>query len=158
MSVVNYGLLEAREKFKLTLRKQKIDDIIYERRDVSNSTLFIDNSDKKNYEIDPTKLKIDQELLKKNFNSLEDLILFTKYLITNDDDLDCIKFGIYLLRTSHSRTKNIPVEFLKKEGICDSLNKTLKKYFTELDIIVSILLNGLNFSLKFFGYLLTSAV
>ncbi len=134
---MNHGLLEAREKFRLTLRKQKIDEIIFERRDMSNNTMFNNQIDIKNYEIQPQSLKIQQEFLQKEFNSIEEIILFAKNLIIeNSENLDCIKFGVYLLRISLAKAKDIPFEFLMNQDLCIIFSDLLERHISDLNLTV----------------------
>ena len=122
----------------MTLRKQKIDALILERREISNSSLFFDNSDKKNYEIDLQQLNIDPELNNKQYNSAEELILQANNLITINDDIDSIKFGVNLLRKFLAASKNIPVLYLFKLEITDTLNNIIEKHNDDLNLMVNI--------------------
>ncbi len=124
----------------MTLRKQKIDALILERREISNSSLFYDNRDKKNYEIDIQLLNIDPELYNKQYNSAEELILQANILIKMSDDLDSIKFGVNLLRKFLAASKDIPVLYLFKLEITDTLNNLIEKHNHDLNLIVNIYL------------------
>jgi len=122
---------------------------------MSNSTIFQNQIERKNYEIQPESLKIQPEIIQKQFNSIEDLILFAKNLIIeNSENLDCIKFGVYLLRITISKTKNIPFDFLINQGLCKIFSDLLEKYISDLSL--TVIQFFLLLSMKFFGVLPTS--
>ena len=66
---VSFNLLESREKFKLSLRKEKLDNFLYSKRKIYQNTHI-------ELEIDPKKLSISEEKFKKILlNSNDNLII-----------------------------------------------------------------------------------
>jgi hypothetical protein len=71
---------------------------------------------------------------------------FTKELISAQE-LDLVKYGVYLVRKQMSVEKNVPTIHMLNNHIPEMLLNTLDKYLNDDSITVNIIY----FSMKFFG-------
>lgn len=121
-------MLEEREDFKLNLRKEKLEEMLFYKRakELTKNTL----------EINPLILQINDEIIQK-MNNCHNLPRFLKSLILSNNS-DLIHFAIY-----HSREllKNDDDKFAKefvKEGFIAIFLETIEKFKNKNEIIVYI--------------------
>ena len=135
------NILETRENFKLSLRKEKLDNLFLSKR-----SKFLSESD---IEIDQEKLNLPKMILDKKYASLEDLLSSLETYISSTSE-DVIKYGILSLRKILSSTEKAPISQIMEKGMFDKLVKLLEKYEKENNLVVIILVL---FSMKFYGVL-----
>lgn len=132
-------MLEARENFKLSLRKEKIDSFITQRREIDRDSMKVDNN-KIHYSIDPQNLKIDEETINKNFNSIEEFAQGLKEYILMDttEKLDYVKLGVYLIRVYITRDTKAFTAYFYQWDVYQVLNDLLKRMMSDNTIVVRI--------------------
>ena len=118
---LNKELFNLRLETKLSLRKKKVNDIIFQKRMLENNNLLDNKNDKLEFKLlyDPTKIHFISDNLKAkynlNFNETEDkkiLSLAPNYL--KSENTDDIKYGIILTQIFIKRNL--------KEDLVDSIN------------------------------------
>lgn len=133
------NLLENRQHFRLTLRKEKLEDHIMSKRlQPLNSYSFL--------EINPDKLKIGPEITEYLPKNLEDIVTNIKSLLLSNN-FDEVKLGILKTR-KFTLINNDKVDYLVNYGLIDiliNIMETSKEY----DVLVSFYIN----STKFYGVL-----
>lgn len=134
--VANIDLVEARENYKLTLRKKKIDDFISTKRDISQQQNLNKES---NYEININVLNIPQEVKEKKFESANDFYSFILQLLKSED-LNFVKFGVYLLRVHLSSARGFEAALNEHIEVVYILHEKLSKMTQDYSIIVSIMI------------------
>jgi hypothetical protein len=90
--------------------------------------------DKKEYEINPKKLEVAEEIRNKEFFSQEEFFSFVKHLITREE-IDYIKLGIYILRCHITTLQVVQTEIIRKEQIFEVL-LDLMEVFIKDDVII----------------------
>lgn len=151
-------MLETRENFKLSLRKQKIDEYIAHKREKT----VIKVKDRKMYEIEIERLEVDPEICQTTFSTPQEFFAEVKKLLlsSNANHLDHIKLGIYILRTHLANERDIEAKVLKEEGFYEILNVLLKRLISNPTIVVIIkftlyyylFFHLLLFSMRYYGY------
>ena len=141
---LNKELFNQRLNTKLSLRKRKVDDILYNKRGFGNIKLDFNNNNNNKIEwkllYDSTKTKYNVE-----FNENEDeKILSTASKHLKSNDLDDIRYGIILTQIFIKRnfnqdlTNSINLLFIYELlHIIEKVNKEEDIIFNILDIIIS---------------------
>ena len=140
--------LNERDEFNLSLRKKKLNNLIFNRRkNLLNQINSISNNNKK-YEIDYSKLELPKEIKEKKFNEEN----FSSNLITmlTSNNIDIIKYSIFLIRQTTIK-KNFSIQKLFNSNIIDYLFEILKNNIlndnnNNNDIIFEILWIFINFT------------
>ena len=140
--------LNERDEFNLSLRKKKLNNLIFNRRkNLLNQINSISNNNKK-YEIDYSKLELPKEIKEKKFNEEN----FSSNLITmlTSNNIDIIKYSIFLIRQTTIK-KNFSIQKLFNSNIIDYLFEFLKNNIlndnnNNNDIIFEILWIFINFT------------
>ena len=140
--------LNERDEFNLSLRKKKLNNLIFNRRkNLLNQINSISNNNKK-YEIDYSKLELPKEIKEKKFNEEN----FSSNLITmlTSNNIDIIKYSIFLIRQTTIK-KNFSIQKLFNTNIIDYLFEILKNNIlndnnNNNDIIFEILWIFINFT------------
>ena len=140
--------LNERDEFNLSLRKKKLNNLIFNRRkNLLNQINSISNNNKK-YEIDYSKLDLPKEIKEKKFNEEN----FATNLITmlTSNNIDIIKYSIFLIRQTTIK-KNFSIQKLFNSNIIDYLFEILKNNIlndnnNNNDIIFEILWIFINFT------------
>ena len=118
---LNKELFNLRSETKLSLRKKKVNDIMFQKRMIENNILLNNKKDKHEFKLlyDPTKIQFisDNSNTKYNLNINEKedktiLSLASKYL--KSENLDDIKYGIILTQIFIKKNMN--------EDLIDSIN------------------------------------
>ena len=134
--------MESREDFKLSLRKEKLDNMFLSKR-----TKYLTQSEE--IEINTEKLNLPINVAEKKFTSLDDLLCsLDSYLSSSADDI--VKYGIVSLRKLLS-SKDTPISKIIEKRFFEKLIKLLEKYSDDASIIVKSLLL---YSMRFYGVLL----
>jgi hypothetical protein len=92
--------------------------------------------DKKEFEIDPNKLNVKDEIKNKEFFSFNEFYEYVNNLLKNDDDLDLLKLGIFLLRHHVTTQKEIHTNVMRRLNLFDTLLNLIEKYISIDSIIV----------------------
>jgi hypothetical protein len=87
---VNFDILETRENFRLSLRKEKMDQLFYSKRQIKFNPHI-------QLEINPSKLSIKEEYLKFVGKNLDEESNFIKELVNSSKENE-VKFGVYKAR------------------------------------------------------------
>lgn len=134
-------LAQERDDYRLSLRKKKIEDKIMQKR----LNTPVPSESTKNYCIDPQTLKIKDEYKSKQFNTLEELVLFVANLLSSQN-LDDILFGIFLLKKSNN-LHNLPnEELLVQTNLIDYFYDLLNQYSDNKILVNEIIWVSVNIS------------
>ena len=114
---VSFNLLESREKFKLSLRKEKLDNFLYSKRKIYQNTHI-------ELEIDPKKLSISEEKFNHFNENFQEEISFIKELLVSSK-IDEVKFGIYKSRRLLCNENQIYIDLMLSNEMLDQFIKIL---------------------------------
>jgi len=131
--LVNWDIVEARQNHKLSLRKEKVEEMITKRR-LAGLKLW----DKKEYEIDPSKLNVTDEMKNKEFLTFNEFYEFANGLLISHDNIDLIKLGIFLLRHHVTSQKEVHTNIMRRMNLFETLSNLIEKFIKIESIIVRL--------------------
>lgn len=124
---MNFDILQTRENFKLSLRKEKMDQFFNSKRQIKVNPHI-------ELEINPSNLTIKEEYRKFVAKNLEEEINFIKDLV-NSSNQDDVKFGIYSARKYLCTDITSNIDFMLSKGI---LQKFIELLQTSKDDIITV--------------------
>ena len=124
---MNFDILHTRENFKLSLRKEKMDQFFNSKRQIKVNPHI-------ELEINPSNLTIKEEYRKFVAKNLEEEINFIKDLV-NSSNQDDVKFGIYSARKYLCTDITSNIDFMLSKGI---LQKFIELLQTSKDDIITV--------------------
>lgn len=128
-------LSDQRVEHSLSLRKQKINKHILQRR------LGLNN---KKYSIKKEEIIIKEQFKNKQFQNIIDLLNFTSNILENEQsDINDIKFAIFLLKSTEIKKDNGEVN---NTNIIKAISKPFSKYIDNTIIVDEIITILINFS------------
>ena len=128
-------LSDQRVEHSLSLRKQKINKHILQRR------LGLNN---KKYSIKKEEIIIKEQFKNKQFQNIIDLLNFTSNILENEQsDINDIKFAIFLLKSAEIKKDNGEVN---NTNIIKAISKPFSKYIDNTIIVDEIITILINFS------------
>jgi hypothetical protein len=113
------NILTSRENYKLSLRKEKLNDMIMSKR-----TKYLSSSD--SLEINEENLNLPIDIIEKKISTLEEL-LSTLYSYISSDSEDIVKYGILQVRKLLTSQGRIPLEEIIDRGFFEKLVAILEK-------------------------------
>jgi hypothetical protein len=113
------NILASRENYKLSLRKEKLNDMI-----MSKITKYLSSSD--SLEINEENLNLPIDIIEKKISSFEEL-LSTLYSYLSSDSEDIVKYGILQVRKLLTSQGRIPLEEIIDRGFFEKLVAILEK-------------------------------
>jgi hypothetical protein len=113
------NILASRENYKLSLRKEKLNDMIMSKR-----TKYLSSSD--SLEINEENLNLPIDIIEKKISSFEEL-LSTLYSYLSSDSEDIVKYGILQVRKLLTSQGRIPLEEIIDRGFFEKLVAILEK-------------------------------
>ena len=129
-------LKSSSETFRLSLRKQKLDEYILKRRIGSNA---------QNYSIEIANALVKPEYKDKKFNTLLELLLFVSSIFQNQNsDSNDAKVAIHLLR--QAEIKKITKEEIDGSNILKYISNIILKFINDKIIVDELLGQLINFS------------
>lgn len=141
--IANVNLAEKKEDKRLSLRKQKIDNFIFKKKE---RILERNNKSSENCNlfIKPENLNLPAEIINYDAKNIEDYFEFIFNLLKSDN-FTYIKFGIYLIRKQLTIENNPPILELCDKGLVHQLLSNLEMQITDEQVVVRENLNFLNF-------------
>jgi hypothetical protein len=127
-------LNEKREDKRLSLRKQRIDQFIYKKKE----RLLEKNSqttEKCELQIKIENLNLPSEIINYDAKNLDDYFDFIFNLLKSTN-FSYIKFGIYLIRKQLTLENNPPISELCDKGIVHQLLSNLEMQITDDQVVV----------------------
>ncbi len=125
---------EKREDKRLSLRKQRIDQFIYKKKE----RLLEKNSqttEKCELQIKIENLNLPSEIINYDAKNLDDYFDFIFNLLKSTN-FSYIKFGIYLIRKQLTLENNPPISELCDKGIVHQLLSNLEMQITDDQVVV----------------------
>jgi hypothetical protein len=106
---VNFDILETRENFRLSLRKEKMDQLFYSKRQIK----FNPHSQ---LEINPSELAIKEEYIKFIGKNLDEESNFIKELMNSSKENE-VKYGVYKARNFLCTEVTSNIDMMLSKGI-----------------------------------------
>ena len=130
LTAVKIDILENRQQFRLSLRKEKLEDLFMSKRQQ-----FLNSYS--NLEIDPEKLTLQKHITEHIPKDLDDAMNQLHTLLTSSN-IEEVKYGINKTR-KYTLVNNEKGDFLIRYGLIDIFINFLEKS-NENDILVKILI------------------